>query len=631
MCDTVNDTNPVYFSPVDANNRRLDLDTRPELCTGAVEVLASGDYMLRPPQPPSYIFLIDVSATAIQSGFTNEVCQGIRQAILSGEVPGGDRTLCGIITYDANLHFYDLDGNRARSSGGGGMGGGGIGNHPMGASAASTNGGGPMSMSSVNSHSNATMRSNSPTNRGDHTTPHMVVIADLEDIFLPFPDELLLPLQENADRVLNFLNQIPQLHKDNKIYESCLGSAIRACLMTLKHIGGKILAFSSTIPTAGPEGVLHPERNNARLQQQKDEINLLKTISLEQEKVSGGSNNIPDDYKNLALELVKNQMSCDLFVASIGPTGYTDLASMKSISEFSGGEVNYYDNFSINTSGNKLREEIQHNILRLTAWESILRVNVSKGWKISKIYGHFANDKGPDLLSVPNIHKDYTFSVVLETEENVAVVDSQCFIQIALLYTTSEAERRIRILTYSLIASNSHADLLQNVDPQVASKILMQQAVDRALTETNLIETRTWLSNRTAHIVQNSSHIEDQGLFAFLPLYIFGILKSPALAGGPGICCFLLKSYLVGWFLLFLIRKDCKKKCIYSILSCPPILKLFIRFSLSSLIARHENEITTPIRSPPPFRRACRGMVPARNSLSRQIGELFRTSTTRRA
>ena len=41
---------------------------RSELCKASVEFVAPGDYMVRPPQPPAYVFVIDVSSTSVQSG-----------------------------------------------------------------------------------------------------------------------------------------------------------------------------------------------------------------------------------------------------------------------------------------------------------------------------------------------------------------------------------------------------------------------------------------------------------------------------------------------------------------------------------------------------------------------------------
>lgn len=53
---------------MDANGRRCDLDQRPELSKGSVEFVAPTEYMVRPPMPPSYFFVIDVSVSAVRSG-----------------------------------------------------------------------------------------------------------------------------------------------------------------------------------------------------------------------------------------------------------------------------------------------------------------------------------------------------------------------------------------------------------------------------------------------------------------------------------------------------------------------------------------------------------------------------------
>ena len=58
-----------YFCPLDASGRRCDVDQRPELSKGSVEIAAPTEFMCRPPIPPIYFFLIDVSVTAVQNGF----------------------------------------------------------------------------------------------------------------------------------------------------------------------------------------------------------------------------------------------------------------------------------------------------------------------------------------------------------------------------------------------------------------------------------------------------------------------------------------------------------------------------------------------------------------------------------
>ena len=56
--------------------------------------------------PPSFFFLIDVSAAAAQSGALPVICATIKRAL--GQLPGGERTQIGIVTFDSTLHFYNL-------------------------------------------------------------------------------------------------------------------------------------------------------------------------------------------------------------------------------------------------------------------------------------------------------------------------------------------------------------------------------------------------------------------------------------------------------------------------------------------------------------------------------------------
>ena len=58
ICGMLNDVPTTYFSHLDSNGQRRDRDQRPELAKCSVEFVAPGDYMVRPPQPPVYFFVI---------------------------------------------------------------------------------------------------------------------------------------------------------------------------------------------------------------------------------------------------------------------------------------------------------------------------------------------------------------------------------------------------------------------------------------------------------------------------------------------------------------------------------------------------------------------------------------------
>jgi hypothetical protein len=79
---------------------------RPELVSGSVEYVAPADYMVRPPQPPAFVFVIDVSARSVQSGMLSEICSTILSVLPN--LPGQPRTQvclsCMYVCVHVSLH-----------------------------------------------------------------------------------------------------------------------------------------------------------------------------------------------------------------------------------------------------------------------------------------------------------------------------------------------------------------------------------------------------------------------------------------------------------------------------------------------------------------------------------------------
>lgn len=61
---------------------------------------------LRPPQPAVYIFLLDTSRMAVESGYLNIVCKEISAHL--DNLPGDTRTQVGVICYNSYVHFYNM-------------------------------------------------------------------------------------------------------------------------------------------------------------------------------------------------------------------------------------------------------------------------------------------------------------------------------------------------------------------------------------------------------------------------------------------------------------------------------------------------------------------------------------------
>ena len=62
--------------------------------------------MVRPPMKPEHYFLLDVSYSAVSTGALDCAARSLAQ--LLDDLPGGDRTMVGLATYDSLVQFYTL-------------------------------------------------------------------------------------------------------------------------------------------------------------------------------------------------------------------------------------------------------------------------------------------------------------------------------------------------------------------------------------------------------------------------------------------------------------------------------------------------------------------------------------------
>uniref|UniRef100_A0A1X7U3G3 Uncharacterized protein n=1 Tax=Amphimedon queenslandica TaxID=400682 RepID=A0A1X7U3G3_AMPQE len=83
-----------------------------ELRHSSVEYIAPSEYMVRPPQPSVYFFVIDVTYPTIQSGLLDVFCATLLDCI--NKLPGDSRTMVGFLSFDHTLHFYNLKPSQAQ-------------------------------------------------------------------------------------------------------------------------------------------------------------------------------------------------------------------------------------------------------------------------------------------------------------------------------------------------------------------------------------------------------------------------------------------------------------------------------------------------------------------------------------
>lgn len=482
ICGMLNDVPSNYFSHLDNNGQRRDKAQRPELSNASVEFVAPGDYMVRPPQPPVYFFVIDVSEASIANGMINCMVNAIKESL--DDLPGSVRTQIGFITFDSCIHFYNLK-------------------------------------SSLNS-------------------PQMLVVSDINDVILPLPEDLLVNLHESRAVVECLLDSLPSMFGASKVQVggspmgvSCTGPALMAAKRVIQHLGGKLCLFQSSLPSLG-EGALKM-RENPRLIGTEKEHTML---------------NAEDPwYKTNAIDFSRLQVAVDTFLFS---SQYTDLATISVLSRYTSGQCYYYPGFNQGRDGKKFETDLAHNLTRSTAFESVMRVRATRGMRFSNFYGNYYV-RGTDLLALPNCTSDSSFSLDMSYDE--AQLQAQAVsIQSALLYTSSNGERRIRVHTMVLPVTASVSEMVESLDIDCAMNLLSKQAVGIAA-KNGMDVARQRVHQTTVEMLratkssggsgpQGTGGYQQQVInpnapvpnsFLLLPLYSMSLQKSLVLRGGSDV------------------------------------------------------------------------------------------------
>jgi protein transport protein SEC24 len=478
ICAQMNDTPAAYFCHLDDEGLRRDRHERPELSKGVVEFIAPAEYMVRPPQEPTFFFVLDVSATAVRSGMLQSAANAIKASL--DDLPGRGRTKVGFITFDSSVHYYNLG--------------------------------------------------------SDLSQPQMLVVSDLKELFVPLPDNLLVNLVDSRTVIDSFLESLPEMFAKNPVVsQSCLGPALKAAFTVMKQIGGKMSVFQSIMPNLG-DGALKP-RENQGLMGTPNEVKLLKS-------------EVPW-YKDTAIEFSRQQISVDMFLF---PYQYMDLAALGELPKLTSGTMHSYVMFNYEKDGPRFEEQLIKSLTQHTGFEAVMRIRCTKGMRITNFYGNFYI-RGTDLMALPNVNEDSVFGFDLShDEQNVA--SNYVTVQAALLYTSSEGQRRIRVMTQALPVTNSTSDLIKDVDLDATCNLLCKQAVDVSVKST-IDNARMRLQQTCVDILRSakggdrrtvSGYSVPQGpqpgegedkhipeTLRLLPLYTLAMMKNVAFRGGTDV------------------------------------------------------------------------------------------------
>lgn len=205
----------------------LDQFIRPMPSSGTVEYIVRDDPLVHPPTCTALIFVIEVSQSAVASGFLNVVAASIKHIIESGELHDGPQRRIGVITFDSSVHFYDL---------------------------------------------NPKLRQ-----------PQMHVMPDLEEPFQPL-SSVLFSCPESECLLALLMDSLPQAFAHTKINTSCLGTAVNAAAEAAANTCAKIVVCARSLPSIG-ELSLAPSRCRSRHPVSEGECDLLTPANDEYAKL----------------------------------------------------------------------------------------------------------------------------------------------------------------------------------------------------------------------------------------------------------------------------------------------------------------------------------------------------------
>lgn len=134
----------------------------------------------------------------------------------------------------------------------------------------------------------------------------------------------------------------------------------------------------------------------------------------------------------------------------------------------------------------KFTNELYHNLTRPCAWEAVFRIRISYGFKQLATYGNVQiKAKTADLILCPQIDKDRT--LVYDIERNEEAKDqhqkqlmndqTHCYIQTALLYSTSDGQRFIRVHNSAIPLTNKKELPFDWLDTSALSHYWMRRAI----------------------------------------------------------------------------------------------------------------------------------------------------------
>ncbi|XP_029960116.1 protein transport protein Sec24C [Salarias fasciatus] len=464
FCGKLSEVKWQHYQPTKgAEGVRVDRDKRPELSLGSYEILRS-----QRGEPAALLLAIDVSISALRGGHLEFITQQIQTLLNSlhresGELSADIRV--GLLTYDSRIHLYDL----------------------------------------------------SP----DLSRPHMLVIAEKDDLQLPLREGLLVSIKDCAGIIDSVLQLLPQLCADSDDSSGVpMELPVKAGLAVLQGLGcpGKLLIFHTA-------SLIESEHTNSS----SGFFGTNKPKSIFQPSEATIS---------LAKECVRQGCGVHLFVLSQQDVGG---AWPGHIPYLTGGALHAYSHLQGEMDRERFISDLRRTVETDTGYNAELRIFVSKDLRVSACYGLFVPGPSPRHVTLATLDRWTTLAVELAHTRPLDETRGVA-IQVAMSYVSESGDRRTRIHTLTLRCSRHLQDTFRHCQAQTLltfyCKKMYCAALERPLQElreelqTDITEAlASYRKHGCSASVSAGQLVLPQHLRA-LPIYMNSLRKSEVLLPG---------------------------------------------------------------------------------------------------
>ncbi|KAG2008450.1 protein transporter SEC24 [Coprinopsis cinerea AmutBmut pab1-1] len=287
----------------------------------------------------------------------------------------------------------------------------------------------------------------------------MMVVADLDEVFAPIRTGLFVSPAERGDSIRALLEALPKRFSESPGRNSALGPAIRSGLAALSGRGGHIILFQTSMANVGP-GALPLQPNEDALYDTEKEVTMHK----------------PRDktWLDIAEECVDEGVGVTMFLA---PNSYMDVGSIGAVASYTGGEIFFHPRYD------PARDRA---------------CGLCNGLRVSRHFGNFLQ-RNPTDVEFGILDADKAITVELE-HSGTLDPRGQAHLQCAVLYTSVEGQRRVRVINLSLNVVELAGNVFQYADMETTLGYFAREAMSK-LPQQRMVITRDELTEKCASIL----------------------------------------------------------------------------------------------------------------------------------